>query len=111
MCISNPDAQDNGVTMPELQLMRQLTAAKLNLWATMVGEGSCGGEISELIEGCEEVCFDPDGIADSGCIDDLADFNESEDTLEPFGDFISPGPADPTDKLLLCLHQVCKEID
>ena len=81
---------------------RQLAAAKLNLAATVEAGGFCDLGIEDRIAECEEdFCgANQKDISGSGCIEDLAAFNESQDTLlvtpAPFG---RPGPADPTECL------------
>ena len=86
-------------------LVRQLTAAKINLAATadVVG-GSCsdfeyeGQSIEEIITACEALCdANKRTISRSGCIQALDAFNNSEDTgldvtPEPFN---RPGHAEP----------------
>lgn len=79
------------------QLVRQLTAAKLNLEATSANGGRCGDAVADRIVECEALCGnDQETISTSGCIEDLAAFNESLDTF-PFTPppFDSPGPANP----------------
>ena len=110
MCMSGTDAKNASPksNMHYLQLVRQLTAAKLNVAASATGEGTCdtvgGVDIDALIERCEAaaLCGDsgPKGgslITASGCIGLLDAFNNSEDTLAPFDSFLSPGPAAPAE--------------
>ena len=108
MCMSGQDAKKAGTNMHYLQLVRQLTAAKLNIAASATNEGTCdtvgGVDIDALIERCESLtlCGDTGAkagkqIAASGCIEQLDAFNNSEDTLDVFGPFVTPGPADPTE--------------
>lgn len=86
-------------------MVRQLTAAKMNLGATAdVGGGSCsdfeyeGQSIDGIITACEALCdADKRTISRSGCIQALDAFNNSEDTgfeatPEPFN---RPGRAAP----------------
>ena len=86
-------------------MVRQLTAAKINLGATAdVSNGSCsdfeyeGQSIEEIITACEELCdANKRTISRSGCIQALDAFNNSEDTgfdvtPEPFN---RPGRAEP----------------
>ena len=86
-------------------LVRQLTAAKINLAATAdVAGGSCsdfdyeGQSIDEIITACEALCdANKRTISRSGCIQALDAFNNSEDsgfdvTPEPFN---RPGRAEP----------------
>jgi len=81
------------------QLARQLTAAKLNLAASAANGGDCGQGIADRIADCEGLCgSDSDAINDSACIDDLDEFNNSQDTLAPTpAPFDRPGPASPGD--------------
>lgn len=109
MCVSGVDAKNAKPTasnMNYLQLVRQLTAAKLNVKASATAGGTCdmvgGVNIDALIARCEAaaLCGDsgPKGgslITASGCIDQLDAFNNSTDTLAPFGPFVTPGPATP----------------
>ena len=79
------------------QLVRQLAAAKLNIAATEANGGGCGLEIENRMAACEALCgSSQQTISASGCIEDLAAFNESQDTFPitppPFD---SPGPANP----------------
>jgi hypothetical protein len=80
------------------QLVRQLAAAKLNLAATLASEGDCGGEIAARIAACEALCNASQSvISASGCIEDLDEFNNSQDTLTPTpSPFERPGRASPT---------------
>ena len=52
-----------------------------------------------VIDECEGLCgADHQTISESGCIDDLAAFNESQDTVTMTpAPFDSPGPADPSE--------------
>jgi len=98
-----------------LQLIRQLTAAKLNLNATsQIPEGSCEGfivngvSISDLITNCEALCGESQKIiSSSGCIDILSSFNGSQDTINitppPFD---NPGPADPSECKIAKKNQI-----
>jgi hypothetical protein len=106
MCMSGDDAAKAGVNTKYLQLVRQLTAAKLNIAASATNEGTCdvvgGVDIDALIERCETAALCGDtapkagkAISASRCIELLDAFNNSEDTLETFGPFIRPGPAAP----------------
>jgi hypothetical protein len=83
-----------------LSLVRQLTAAKLNLNASAALDGACGPGIDARIAECEALFCGAGGrvISNSGCIEDLTDFNESQDTVgstEP--PFDRPGPAQNTE--------------
>jgi hypothetical protein len=94
---------DGKILGPQLtQLVRQCTAALLNVAASASGGGNCPGDfppLASLLTGCcgaASVCTgDPvEGLTVQSCIDQLDDFNNSPDTLPPFGSFVSPGPAD-----------------
>jgi hypothetical protein len=97
--------KDGKILGPQLtQLVRQCTAALLNVAASASGGGNCTGDLpplTALLDGCcgaESVCTgDPvTGFSVNSCIDQLDAFNNSTDTLPPFGPFVSPGPADPS---------------
>jgi hypothetical protein len=101
-------SQKPRVSSQILQLYRQLAAAKLNLAATSAAGGTCDATLSEALSACgvgtldelEYVYCEASGkeISQSGCIEALASFNESQDTLQPPPPpFDQPGPADPTD--------------
>ena len=95
MCVA-PGKESKG-NPSYAQLVRQLTAAKLNLAATAAAGGSCDPSLGAFIAGCEALCAADGATIDaSGCIDGLAAFNESVDT---FGStpapFDRPGPANP----------------
>ncbi len=81
------------------QLVRQLTAAKLNLAATAANNGFCGDAIAPRIAQCEALCGASQAvISGSGCIEDLEAFNESQDTFPVTpAPFDSPGPANPSE--------------
>ena len=90
-------------------LVRQLAAAKLNLAATadLVSGGACAGfeqngeSIQEILAHCDspEICnANKRAIGNSGCIEAIDAFNNSQDigfdvTPEPFD---RPGPANPS---------------
>jgi hypothetical protein len=96
--------RDHTVLGPQLtQLVRQCTAAALNIAASIEGGGNCSTTFPNLTEqfaaccGDESICTG-DEVEDftiESCIETLDSFNNSIDTLEPFGDFLSPGPANP----------------
>lgn len=96
MCVS--PGRESKLNRAYAQLVRQLAAAKLNLAATAANGGFCQGDIETRIAECETLCgASQSTISSSGCIEDLAGFNESLDTfpMTP-APFDSPGPADPT---------------
>jgi hypothetical protein len=96
--------RDGQILGPQLtQLVRQCTAAALNIAASIEGGGNCSTDFPNLTEQFDACCgSDPsictgDEVEDftiTGCIETLDAFNNSIDTLDPFGDFLSPGPAD-----------------
>jgi hypothetical protein len=95
--------RDGQILGPQLtQLVRQCTAALLNVAASTSGGGNCAGDLpplASLLNGCcgaESVCTGDavGGLTIQSCIDQLDAFNNSPDTLPPFGPFVSPGPAD-----------------
>ncbi len=95
MCVAG--GRESRANPPYAQLVRQLTAAKLNLAATAANGGSCAEEIDQLIQGCEMLCgANKKVISNSGCIEALAAFNESPDTFPTTPPpFDRPGPANP----------------
>jgi hypothetical protein len=106
LCSSN---LDNRANSPYLQLIAQLTAAQLNLNATAaLFEGAtCSGftyngeSIQDIIARCDTptICGgNKNVISDSGCIEALNAFNNSEDTGfdQEQPPFDRPGPADVT---------------
>jgi hypothetical protein len=102
MCFGGRDFKENDTSASQLQLIRQCMAAHLNIAATAVGQGSCESAYPAINDTiaycCEDLCSsgaDKSVINDSGCIGMLDAFNNLPDTLDPFGDFISPGPAQP----------------
>ena len=97
MCVS--PGRESKKNRAYASLVRQVTAAKLNLAATAANGGFCGGNIAAKIDQCEaNFCTQSQKeISGSGCIEELAGFNESEDTFAVTpAPFDSPGPADPT---------------
>jgi len=106
MCSVGTDAKTVGTSPQQIQLIRQCMAANLNIAATTAGGGSCESQyagINEIIDECcnavDSVCnsgASPAQISMSGCISKLDAFNNLPDTLDPFGPFFRPGPADPT---------------
>jgi hypothetical protein len=97
--------KDGKILGPQLtQLIRQCTAAYLNVAATLEGDGNCTTEfadLSQVLDACcdaESLCTsDPvGGFSVTHCIDVLDAFNNSLDSLASFGPFLKPGPADPS---------------
>jgi len=96
LCVS--PGQESRNNRAYAQLVRQLTAAKLNLAATAANFGSCSATgIEARITACEALCgASQKVISGSGCIEDLAAFNESLDSFEITpAPFDHPGPALP----------------
>jgi hypothetical protein len=103
LCSSNNDYKSNS---PYLQLIAQLTAAKLNLNATaaLFEDATCSGfeyegeSIQEIITRCDTTAIcggNKNTISNSGCIEALDAFNNSQDTgfdVTP-APFDRPGPA------------------
>jgi hypothetical protein len=86
--------RDGQILGPQLtQLVRQCTAALLNVAASASGGGNCPADLpplTSLLNGCcgaASVCTgDPvEGLTIQSCIDRLDEFNNSPDTLPPFG--------------------------
>ncbi len=98
MCVS--PGRESRTNRAYAQLVRQLTAAKLNLAATAANGGSCEpAGIDTIIFGCErDFCgANQKQISGSGCIEALDAFNNSQDGIDLTpSPFDSPGPADPT---------------
>jgi hypothetical protein len=96
MCVA-PGRESKG-NRAYAQLVRQLTAAKLNLAATGSLDGYCNGGIEATVAQCEALCdANQKTISSSGCIEALAAFNESQDTYPTTpAPFDHPGPANPT---------------
>jgi hypothetical protein len=95
--------RDGEVLGPQLtQLVRQCTAAALNIAASAEGGGNCSTNFPNLANqmanccSAQSVCtgFPNDNFTVNSCIEILDAFNNSIDTLNPFGPFVSPGPAD-----------------
>jgi hypothetical protein len=74
----------NGIAPQNLQLVRQCTAATLNLAATLEADGDCDTEIpgiSQTIENCcsRDLCTaTASAISDSECIETLDAFNNAD---------------------------------
>jgi hypothetical protein len=96
--------RDGEILGPQLtQLVRQCTAAALNIAASGEGGGNCSSEFPNLETQMDACCsaqsactgfLPPGGFTVNSCIEILDAFNNSIDTLPPFGPFVSPGPAD-----------------
>jgi hypothetical protein len=88
----------------ETQLIRQCTAAALNIAASRAGGGNCSTTFPNLdkeMAGCcsaKSACtgFPTDGFTINSCIGILDAFNNSVDTLLPFGPFLGSQRADPS---------------
>lgn len=100
MCSVGKDAKDYGTSNQQVQLVRQCTAAALNIAASTEGGGSCGEFVGRFESCCSDLCnsgADAATINASGCIEDLDFFNNSEDEYFEWegseDPFESPGPA------------------
>jgi len=101
MCINDREAKAANTSMQQLQLIRQCAAAALKIAASVEGGGDCGSffGIDTIFNTCCDavsVCTSAStgqAISESGCIDQLDAFNNSGDTLLPFGPFNPPGKA------------------
>lgn len=99
MCVS-PGTEGNRTcdkSPAYAQLIRQLTAAKLNIAASRANGGFCGQAIIDRIAQCEQLCgANQKTISNSRCIEDLDRFNNSVDTVGATpAPFDRPGPANP----------------
>jgi hypothetical protein len=106
MCWGGKDFKGAGTSPQQLQLIRQCTAANLNVAASRDGGGSCSGfQLSNgqsidqvLAQCCGDFCTDQhtgQEISSSGCIDLLDEFNNSGETIT-LPNFVRPGPANAT---------------
>jgi hypothetical protein len=95
--------RDHDVLGPQLtQLVRQCTAAALNIAASTEGGGNCSSEFPNLDKQMAACCSAqsactgeaPDGFTVESCIETLDAFNNSIDTLDPFGPFVGSQRAD-----------------
>jgi len=74
----------NGIEPQNLQLIRQCTAATLNLAATEAAEGNCDTESPGIVQTVADCCSHAlctapaDAISASGCIADLDEFNNMD---------------------------------
>ena len=95
LCVSPGKEARRHVALAQME--RQLAAAKLNLAASAALGGSCEPSISTRIAQCEALCGATEKrIKNSQCVQDLAAFNESQDTVAmTSAPFDSPGPANP----------------
>jgi hypothetical protein len=96
MCFSGRDVdRSTGSSPQQLQLIRQCTAAAINLAATDYFDGDCGSTVPYMGDGnildrieycCEELCTAGEAgrvISNSGCIEDLDAFNNYWDEFDP----------------------------
>jgi hypothetical protein len=102
LCFNGRDFKAADTSGHQLRLIRQCTAAELNLAATEAGGGSCEtafpGSNQVIAWCCDELCSSNASRADiraSGCIEILEAFNNLPDTLAPFESLMQPGPALP----------------
>jgi hypothetical protein len=87
----------------QLQLIRQCTAAQLNIAATRAVGGNCEADFpgidALLAECCDDLCTSGASgptISQSTCIERLDDFNNSEDSLTCDSDPAAPFPFCPS---------------
>lgn len=100
MCSVGTDGKILGQQLT--QLIRQCTAAELNIAASTAGGGNCTTsfpQLTTLIASCcgtQSVCNGDTvaGYTVGSCIDQLDGFNNSFDTLAPFGPFVGSQKAD-----------------
>ena len=102
MCKNPWDSRANGTSPQQLSLIRACTAAALNFAASAEGGGNCSSHTTDIVEVldycCNALCtagLPGQMISNTMCIEMVDDFNNSNDTLAPFGPFVSPGPAAP----------------
>ncbi len=101
MCSTGTDGKILGPQVT--QLVRQCTAAALNIASSAEGGGNCSTTFPNLnatMAACcstQSVCtgFPNEDFSVNSCIEALDAFNNSADTLAPFEPFVSPGPANP----------------
>jgi hypothetical protein len=95
--------RDHDILGPQLtQLVRQCTAAALNIAASTEGGGNCSAQFPNLDQQMAACCSAqsactgnaPAGFTVESCIETLDAFNNSIDTLPPFGPFIGSQRAD-----------------
>ena len=106
LCVSGAEAKAASTSMAQLQLIRQCTAAALNIAATNEGGGSCESEVSGINQTIADCCNDADSVCRSGlsgaeigassCISALDAFNTLGDTRDQFGPFQNSGAAQPS---------------
>jgi hypothetical protein len=96
--------RDGQILGPQVtQLVRQCTAAALNIAASTEGGGNCSTAFPNLQRQMAACCSarsactgtETEQFTVESCIEVLDAFNNSIDTLDPFGPFVRPGPADP----------------
>ena len=97
--------KDGKILGPQLtQLVRQCTAAALNIAASTAGGGNCASAFPNLAAQMDACCSAqsactgeaPAGFTVNSCIETLDAFNNSVDTLDPFGPFVGSQRADPS---------------
>jgi hypothetical protein len=97
--------KDGKILGPQLtQLVRQCTAAALNIAASVEGGGNCSSEFPNLDQqmaaccSAESACTGSpsQGFTVNSCIGILDAFNNSIDTLDPFGPFVGSQKANPS---------------
>jgi hypothetical protein len=95
--------RDSQILGPQVtQLVRQCTAAALNIAASVEGGGNCSSQFPNLDKQMAACCsarsactgFPSDDFTVDSCIEILDAFNNSIDTLSPFGPFVGSQRAD-----------------
>ncbi|HKY32628.1 MAG TPA: hypothetical protein VJV23_08845 [Candidatus Polarisedimenticolia bacterium] len=107
LCFGGRDFKAASTSPQQLQLIRQCTAAALNIAASASAGGSCESSFAGINNLVAECCTGPvaacssgaaaSALGASGCIERLDAFNHSPDTLAAFGPFGQPGPAQPAE--------------
>jgi hypothetical protein len=87
-CFGGADFKNNNTSPQQLQLIRQCSAAALNLAATRAGGGNCEADYPGITLAFEDCCStlcnsgaSGSTISNSACIETLDAFNNSNDTM------------------------------
>jgi hypothetical protein len=102
LCAVGEDAARLAREPQQARLVRQCSAAHLNVAATRAGGGSCTAEVPYLRTLLERCCGvevlntgnAPERYGIEHCVAVLEGFNNTPDTLAPFGPFLNPVTAD-----------------
>jgi len=102
ICENAQDAKANNTSPQQLQLIRQCTAAALNIAVSEDLSGSCNGRLDQIgqqfgIQNVFATCCGDNAMCDSGksgaqisaskCIDAIDAFNQDSNTINGFTDF------------------------